>query len=89
LKGFTSPFSSLEADKVRLQEEVESTSSKLDNAVKMAAAAHQNADSLKKELDQLKKKLKEEEKERAEAEAHRKENEGLLRQSILALLSNF
>jgi hypothetical protein len=30
----------------------------------MAAAAHQNADSLKKELDQLKKKLKEEEKEK-------------------------
>ncbi|KAK1615836.1 hypothetical protein QYE76_021353 [Lolium multiflorum] len=86
LKGFASQFSLLEADKVRLQEEVESTSSKLDNAVKMAAAAHQNADSLKKELDQLKKKLKEEEKEKAEAEAQRKENEGLLRQSILALL---
>jgi chromosome segregation ATPase len=89
LKGFASQFSSLEADKVRLQEEVESTSSKLDNAVKMAAAARQNADSLKKELDQLKKKLKEEEKERVEAEAQRKEKEGLLRQSILALLGNF
>ncbi|KAK1664306.1 hypothetical protein QYE76_052465 [Lolium multiflorum] len=52
----------------------------------MAAAACQNADSLKKELDRLKKKLKEEEKERVEAEAQRKEKEGLLLQSILALL---
>jgi CHASE3 domain sensor protein len=62
---------------------------KLDNALKLAAAARQNADSLKKELDQLKKKLKEEEKERVESEAQRKEKEGLLRQSILALLGNF
>ncbi|KAK1677070.1 hypothetical protein QYE76_037922 [Lolium multiflorum] len=84
--GFASQFSSLETDKIRLQGEVESTSSKLDNAVKMAAAAFQNADSLKKELDQLKKKLKEEEKERVESENQRKEREGLLRQSILALL---
>ncbi|KAK1677041.1 hypothetical protein QYE76_037889 [Lolium multiflorum] len=86
LKGFASQFSSLEADKIRLQEEVESTSSKLDNAVKFAAAARQNADSLKKELDQLKRKLKEEEKERVESEAQRKEKDGLLRQSTLALL---
>jgi hypothetical protein len=43
---------------------------------------------LKKELDELKKKLKEEEKEKAETEAQRKEKEGLLRQSILALLGN-
>jgi chromosome segregation ATPase len=72
LKGFASQFSSLEADKARLQEEVESTSSKLDNVVKMTAAAHQNADSFKKELEQLKKKVKEEEKEKVEAEAQRK-----------------
>jgi hypothetical protein len=89
LKGFASQFSSLEADKVRLQEEVESTSSKLDNAVKMDAAARQNADSFKKELDQLEKKLKEEEKERVEGEGQRNEKEGLLRQSILDLLGNF
>ncbi|KAK1662227.1 hypothetical protein QYE76_050386 [Lolium multiflorum] len=86
LKGFTSQFSSLEADKARLQEEVQSTSSKLDQAIKMAAAAHQNADSLKKELDQLKKKLKEEEKEKAEAQAQRKEREDLLHKSTLPLL---
>ena len=89
MKGFASQFSSLEADKARLQEEVESTSSKLNNVVKMAAAARQNADSLKKELDQLKKKLKEEEKERVEAEAQRKEKHGLLHLSILDLLGNF
>ena len=89
LKGFASQFSSLEADKIRLQEEVESTSSKLDNAIKLAAAARQNANSLKKELDELKKKLKDEEKEKAETEAQRKEKEDLLRQSVLALLGNF
>jgi chromosome segregation ATPase len=89
LKGFASQFSSLEADKIRLQEEVESTSSKLGNAVKLAAAARRNAYSLKKELEQLKKKLKEEEREKAESEAQRKEKEGLLRQSTLALLDIF
>jgi hypothetical protein len=36
LKSFVSQFSSLEADKIRLQEEVESTSSKLYNAIKLA-----------------------------------------------------
>jgi hypothetical protein len=71
---------------IRLQEEVESTCSKLDNAVKLAAATRQNADSLKKELDQLKKRLKEEEKEKAESEAQRKVKEGLPRQSTLDLL---
>jgi predicted S18 family serine protease len=76
LKSFASQFSSLEADKIRLQEEVESTSSKLDNAIKLAAAARQNVDSLKKELDELKKNLKDEEKE------------ALLCQSILALLGD-
>jgi predicted Holliday junction resolvase-like endonuclease len=89
LKGFASQFSSLEADKIRLQEEVESTSSKLDNAIKLAASSRQNADALKKELDELKKKLKEEEKEKAESEARRKEKEGLLHQSVLPLLHKF
>jgi predicted transcriptional regulator len=89
LKGFASQFSSLEADKARLQEEVHSTSSKLDQAVKMAATAHQNADSLKRELDQLKKRLKEEDKEKAEAKVQRKKREDLLRQSTLALVGNF
>jgi chromosome segregation ATPase len=65
LKCFASQFSSLEADKARLKEEVQSTSSKLDRAIKMVVVARQNADSLKKELDQLKNKLKEEEKEKS------------------------
>nr|XP_051230264.1 uncharacterized protein LOC127348217 [Lolium perenne] len=86
LKSFASQFSSLGGDKIRLQEEVESTSSNLDTAVKLAAAACQNADSLKKELDQRKKRLKEEEKENAESEAQRKEKEGLLHRSTLDLL---
>ncbi|KAK1665691.1 hypothetical protein QYE76_053850 [Lolium multiflorum] len=86
LKGFASQFSSLQADKARLQEEVQSTSSKLDQAVTMAATARHNADSLKKELDQLKKKLKEREKEKAEAQSRRKEREDLLHNSTLALL---
>jgi hypothetical protein len=54
LKGFASQFSSLEADKARLQEEVQSTSSKLDQPIKMVVVARQNADFLKNELDQLK-----------------------------------
>jgi chromosome segregation ATPase len=86
LKGFASQFSSLQADKTRLQKEVLSTTWKLDQAVKMAATAHQIADSLKKELDQLKRKLKEEEKEKAEAQAQRKEREDLLQKSTLPCL---
>jgi regulator of replication initiation timing len=89
LKDFASQFSSLQADKVRLQEDVLSTTSKLGQAVKIVATARQNADSLKKELDQLKKKLKEEEKEKAEAQAQRKEREDLLHKSTLALLGKF
>jgi seryl-tRNA synthetase len=88
LKGFGSQFTSLEADKIRLQKQVESTSSKRNNAVKMAAEACQNADSLKEELDRLKKKLKDEETLRAAAEAQMNEKDDLLRQSTLALLSN-
>jgi phage shock protein A len=88
LEAFASQFTSLEAEKVQLQQEVESTSSKLDNAVKMAAEARQNADSLKGELEQLRKKLKDEEALKAAAEAQRSEKDDLLRQSTLALLSN-
>jgi hypothetical protein len=88
LETFASQFNPLEADKVRLQEEIDSTSSKLDNALKIAAEARQNADYLKGELEQLKEKLKDEEASKATAEAQRKEKDTLLRQSILALLSN-
>jgi uncharacterized membrane protein len=85
LEAFASQFTSLEADKIRLKKEVESMSSKLDNAVRIAAEARQNADSLKEELKQLKSKLKDEEALRGASEA-KKDN--LLWQSILALLSN-
>ncbi|KAK1683400.1 hypothetical protein QYE76_044248 [Lolium multiflorum] len=86
LKDFASQFCSPQADNARLQEDIQSTTSKLDQAVNIAATARQNADSLKKELDQLKKKLKEEEKEQAEAQAQRKEREDLLHKSSMALL---
>ncbi|KAK1601801.1 hypothetical protein QYE76_037629 [Lolium multiflorum] len=83
---FVSQFSSLEADKARLQKEVESTSSNLENAIKMAAEARQNADSLTEELDKLKTKLKDKEASKLAAEAEKNEKDGLLRQSALALL---
>ncbi|KAK1612072.1 hypothetical protein QYE76_035745 [Lolium multiflorum] len=86
LEVFASRFTSLEADKVRLQEEVESSSSKLDGAVKIAAAARQEIDSLKEELARLKGKLKEEEASRLVAEARAAEKDEVLRQSSLALL---
>ncbi|KAK1650906.1 hypothetical protein QYE76_068711 [Lolium multiflorum] len=86
LEVFASRFTSLEADKVRLQEEVESSSSKLDGAVKIAAAARQEIDSLKDELARLKGKLKEEEASRLVAEARAAEKDEVLRQSSLALL---
>ncbi|KAM0889317.1 hypothetical protein ACQ4PT_027766 [Festuca glaucescens] len=86
LEAFASQFISLKADKVRLQKEVESTSSKLDNAVRMVAEACQNADSLKEELERLRNKLKDEEALKLAAEAQRNEKDNLLRQSILALL---
>jgi uncharacterized membrane protein len=85
LEAFASQFTSLEADKIRLEKEVESTSSKFDNAVRIAAEARQNADSLKEELKQLKSKLKDEEALRAASEA---EKDNLLHQSTLVLLSN-
>ncbi|KAK1670788.1 hypothetical protein QYE76_058947 [Lolium multiflorum] len=86
LEIFASRFTSLEADKVRLQKEVESSSSKLDGAVKIAAAARQEIDSLKEELTRLKRKLKEEEASRLVAEARSAEKDEILCQSSLALL---
>ncbi|KAK1642078.1 hypothetical protein QYE76_059883 [Lolium multiflorum] len=79
LEAFASQFTSLEADKVRLQEEVKSSSSKLDGAIKKAATTRQEVDSLKEELGKLKERLKEE-------EARAAEKDELLRQSSLALL---
>ena len=76
----------MEADKVRLQKEVESSSSKLEGAVKIAAKARQEIDSLKEELGKLKEKLKEEEASRLAAEAQAVERDELLRHSSLALL---
>jgi hypothetical protein len=61
----------------------------LDGAVKIAAAAHQEIDSLKEELVRLKEKLKEEEASRLAAEARAAEKDEVLRQSSLALLGNF
>ena len=82
MDAFASQFTSLEADKVRLQKEVKSSS------VKIAAAARQEVDSLKEELGKLKEKLKEEEASRLVAEARSAEKDELLRQSSLALLGN-
>ncbi|KAK1610117.1 hypothetical protein QYE76_033790, partial [Lolium multiflorum] len=70
----------------QLQKEVKSSSSKLDGAVKIAAVARQEVDSLKEELGKLKEKLKEEEASRFVAEARATEKDELLRQSSLALL---
>jgi len=78
----------LEADKARLQKEVKSTSSKLEGAIKIAAEARQEVDSLKEELEELKKRLKGEEASRLAVEAWAIEKDDLLRQSSLALLSN-
>jgi peptidoglycan hydrolase CwlO-like protein len=88
LKAFASQFTSLEADKARLQKEVNSSSLKLEGANKIAAAARQEVDSLKEELSKLKEKLKEEETSRVVAEARVTEKDELLRQSSLALLGS-
>ena len=61
---------------------------KLDGAIKKAATARQEVDSLKEELGKLKEKLKEEEASRLAAEARAAEKDELLRQSSLALLGN-
>ncbi|KAK1629856.1 hypothetical protein QYE76_004171 [Lolium multiflorum] len=86
LEAFASQVTSLEADKVRMQKEVKSSSSKLEGAIKIAAEARQEVDSLKEELGRLKEKLKEEEASRLVAEAWAAEKDDLLRQSSLALL---
>ncbi|KAK1604071.1 hypothetical protein QYE76_027744 [Lolium multiflorum] len=86
LEAFASQFTSLEAEKVRLQKEVKSSSSKLDGAFKIAAEARQEVDSLKEELGKLREKLREEEATRLAAEARAAEKDELLRQSSLALL---
>ena len=78
----------MEADKARLQKEVKSSSSKLEGAIKIAAEARQEVDSLKEELEELKKRLKGEEASRLAVEAWAIEKDDLLRQSSLALLSN-
>ncbi|KAK1604700.1 hypothetical protein QYE76_028373 [Lolium multiflorum] len=87
LEAFASQFTSLEADKVRLQREVNSSSMKLEGANKIAAATRQEVDSLKEELSRLKEKLKEEEASRLVAEARVTEKDELLCQSSLALLA--
>ncbi|KAK1669420.1 hypothetical protein QYE76_057579 [Lolium multiflorum] len=75
LEVFASQFTSLEADKARLQKEVESSSSKLYSVIKIAAEARQNADSLEEELEKLKNKLKDEETSKLAAEAQKNEEE--------------
>ncbi|KAK1618030.1 hypothetical protein QYE76_023547 [Lolium multiflorum] len=88
LESFASQYTSLEVDKAQLQKEVESSSSKLEGAIKIAAEARQEIDSLKEELEGLKRRLKDEEAARLTAEARAMEKDDLLRQSSLALLSN-
>ena len=88
LETFASQYTSLEVDKAQLKKEVESSSSKLEGAIKMAAEARQEVDSLKEELEGLKRRLKDEEASRLAAEARAIEKDDLLRQSSLALLSN-
>ncbi|KAK1607493.1 hypothetical protein QYE76_031166 [Lolium multiflorum] len=87
VEAFASRYTSLENDKARLQKELESSSSKLEGAIKIVAEARQKAESLKDELEKLKKKLKDEETSRLAAEAQMNEKDDLLRQSVLALLT--
>ncbi|KAK1647594.1 hypothetical protein QYE76_065399 [Lolium multiflorum] len=86
LEASASQYTSLETDKARLQKEVESSSSNLEGAIKIAAEARQNVDSLKDELEKLKRKLKDEETSRLAVVAQMNEKDDLLRQSVLALL---
>jgi hypothetical protein len=88
LESFASLYASLEVDKAQLQKEVESSSSKLEGAIKIAAEARTEIDTLKEELKELKQKLKDEETAKLTAEARSLEKDELLRQSSLALLSN-
>ncbi|KAK1683543.1 hypothetical protein QYE76_044391 [Lolium multiflorum] len=87
LESFASHYASLEVDKAQLQKEVES-SSKLEGAIKIAAEARTEIDTLKEELKELKQRLKDEEVAKLTAEARSLEKDELLRQSSLALLSN-
>nr|XP_051216542.1 uncharacterized protein LOC127334161 [Lolium perenne] len=86
LETFASQYTSLEANKAQQQKEAKSSSSKLEGAIKIAAEARQEVDSLKEELEGLKKRLKDEEASRLAAEARALEKDDLLRQSSLALL---
>ncbi|KAK1686762.1 hypothetical protein QYE76_047610 [Lolium multiflorum] len=88
VESFTSQYASLEVDKAQLQKEVESSSTKLEGAIKIAAEAHAEIDALKGELGELKRRLKDEETARLTAEARAMEKDDLLRQSSLALLNN-
>jgi hypothetical protein len=88
LESFASHYASLEVDKAQLQKEVESSSSKLEGAIKIAAEAHVEIDALKGELGELKRRLKDKETARLTAEARAMEKDDLLHQSSLALLSN-
>ncbi|KAK1645088.1 hypothetical protein QYE76_062893 [Lolium multiflorum] len=78
-KGKDAPAAAAAPSPIRLQEEARSSSSKLDGAIKKAAVARQEVDSLKEELNKLKERLKEE-------EARAVEKDELLRQSALACL---
>jgi ATPase subunit of ABC transporter with duplicated ATPase domains len=91
VKDFASRFIQLEFQNARLQRAAQSSSDKLDQAVKLAATARQEAEKLKKELNQLKMKLEEDKKEKVEkveAQAQAMEKEDNLRNSIKALLGN-
>jgi predicted nucleic acid-binding Zn-ribbon protein len=88
VRDFAYRFIQLETENAQLQRAAQPSSNQLDQAVKLVAAARQEADKLKKELNQLKTKLKEEEKEKVEAQAQTKEKEDSLRKSIEALLGN-
>ncbi|KAK1617748.1 hypothetical protein QYE76_023265 [Lolium multiflorum] len=83
LESFASHYASLEVDKAQLQKEVESSSSKLEGAIKIAAEARMEIDTLKEELKQ---RPKDEEAAKLTAEARSLEKDELFRQSSLALL---
>ncbi|KAK1616692.1 hypothetical protein QYE76_022209 [Lolium multiflorum] len=87
-ESLASHYASLEVDKAQLQKEVESSSSKLEGAIKIVAEARTEIDTLKEELKELKQRLKDEEATKLTAEARALEKDELLRQSSLALLSN-
>ncbi|KAK1666912.1 hypothetical protein QYE76_055071 [Lolium multiflorum] len=83
LESFASQYASLEVDKAQLQKEVESSSSKLEGAIKIAAEARAEIDALKGELEELRRRLKDEETAKLTTEARAMEKDELLRQSSL------